>query len=130
VPTHVTSLIDFAGGATATLVTSFDVKASRYKNIEIYGSDATLSVPDPNFFEGTVAVRSIIDSDWRELATVTTPTPSGRGMGLIDMMAAIDEGRPHHASGAQALHVLELMTGALRASTEQRRVAVSTQPLP
>lgn len=34
VPTHVSSLLDFASGATATLVTSFDVKASRYRNIE------------------------------------------------------------------------------------------------
>ena len=37
VPTHVSSAIEFASGAIATLVTSFDVQASRYRCIEVYG---------------------------------------------------------------------------------------------
>ena len=43
VPTHVISSIEFASGATASLVTSFDVQASAYRCLEVYGTDATLS---------------------------------------------------------------------------------------
>ena len=58
VPTHVAAAIEFASGPIATLVTSFDVQASRYRNIEVYGTEATLSVPDPNTFGGPVAIRA------------------------------------------------------------------------
>jgi predicted dehydrogenase len=126
VPTHVSSVIDFVSGPTATLVTSFDVKASRYKNIEIYGSEGTLALPDPNFFGGPLMVRSILDEDWRELPLATANIPQQRGIGLADMLSATVAGRPHRASGDLALHVLELMTGALRAAEEGRRVAMTT----
>ncbi len=126
VPTHVASLIDFASGPTATLVTSFDVKASRYRNIEIYGSEATLSVPDPNMFGGPVSVRGVISGEWRDLPLVKSAVPQQRGIGLADMLSAIEHNRTHRASGEMALHVLELMSSSYAASDAQRRVALST----
>jgi len=48
VPTHVAGVVDFAGGAIGTLVTSFDVWGSTLPRIEVYGSEGSLSVPDPN----------------------------------------------------------------------------------
>ncbi len=54
VPTHVTGLLDFANGAIATMITSFDVWGHTLPHIEIYGSEGTLSVPDPNTFGGPV----------------------------------------------------------------------------
>ena len=126
VPTHVSSIIDFASGPTATLVTSFDVTATRYRNIEIYGTEATLSVPDPNFFGGPVQVRSVIAPDWREVEVAKANIPQQRGIGLADMLSATRAGRPHRASGDLALHVLELMTSAIRSSDEGRRIELST----
>ncbi len=126
VPTHVSSLIDFASGASATLVTSFDVKASRLANIEIYGSDATLSVPDPNFFGGSVTIRGVLGGEWREVPLPKVNIPQQRGIGLADMLSATAAGRPHRASGELALHVLELMTSAIRSSDEGRRLDLTT----
>jgi len=57
IPTHVTGLLDFASGPVATIVTSFDVWAAEVPRIEIYGSEGTLSLPDPNTFAGPVRVR-------------------------------------------------------------------------
>ncbi len=57
VPTHVAGVLDFASGAVATLITSFDVWAHNLPRIEIYGSEGTLSVPDPNTFGGPVKVK-------------------------------------------------------------------------
>ena len=125
-PTHVSSIIEYGSGASATLVTSFDVKASRYRNIEIYGTEATLSVPDPNTFGGPVQLRSIIAADWRDVPLKKPNIPQQRGIGLADMLSATEAGRPHRASSEMALHVLEQMTSILRSSDEGRRLDLTT----
>ena len=126
VPTHVASIVDFVAGPTATLVTSFEVKASRYRNIEIYGTDATLAVGDPNFFESPLTVRGLLNDDWRPLPLPAVNIPQQRGIGLADMLSAARVGRPHRASAELALHVLELMTSAIRSSDEGRRIELTT----
>jgi predicted dehydrogenase len=125
-PTHVSSMIDFVGGASATLVTSFDVKATRFRNIEVYGSEGTLALPDPNTFGGPLKIRSILADDWRELPLPTPNIPQQRGIGLADMLSATSAKRPHRASAELALHVLELMSATLRSSDEGRRVDLTT----
>jgi predicted dehydrogenase len=125
-PTHVTSMIDFVSGASATLVTSFDVKATLFKNIEIYGTEGTLSLPDPNTFGGPLKVRNILADDWREIPLPTPNTPQQRGIGLADMLSATTADRPHRASAELALHVLELMSSTLRSSDEGRRIDLTT----
>ena len=126
VPTHVTSLIDFECGATATLVTSFDVAASRYRNIEIYGTEATLSLPDPNTFGGPVQIRGVRDKEWRDIPLTPALVPQQRGIGLADMMSAQRNDRPHRADADLALHVLEIMTSAIEASDRGERIALTT----
>jgi predicted dehydrogenase len=135
VPTHVTSAIEFASGATATLVTSFDVQASRYRCIEVYGSEGTIAVPDPNTFGGPVAVRRAGDEEWTEVELPEPALPQFRGIGCADMIWAQRTGRAHRASGALALHVLELMAGAIESSERGAVVELHTtceraQPLP
>ena len=126
VPTHVGSLVEFASGAIATLVTSFDVQATRYFNIEVYGSDATLSVPNPNTFGGPVRLKRNGDDAWTEVELLPAHLPQQRGIGLADMLWAQRSGRPHRTSGALALHVLELMTGALQSAEQGRRIDLAT----
>ncbi len=127
VPTHVTSILEYESGPVATLVTSFDVKASRYRNIEIYGTDATLAVPDPNTFGGPLLMRGILNDDWREIPIDAPSIPQQRGIGLADMLSGITSDRQHRASGEIALHVLEQMCGILQSSDEGRRITMSTQ---
>ena len=126
VPTHVATVIDFASGPVATLVTSFDVQASRYRNIEIYGTEATLSVPNPNTFDGPVMIRGVADQSWTEIELRRPYLPQQRGIGLADMIWATRSGRAHRASSALALHVLELMTASITASAEGRHVELET----
>ncbi len=126
VPTHVSGLIDFEGGATATLTTSFDVQASRLRNIEIYGTEATLSVPDPNTFDGPVEIRAFGEHEWRPIPLVEATIPQSRGIGLADMVWASRSGRPHRASSDVALHVLEIMSAMVASSDEGRRIELTT----
>jgi predicted dehydrogenase len=126
VPTHVTSTIEFVSGATAAVVTSFDVQASRYRGIEVYGTDATLSVPDPNSFGGPVAIRRQGDDDWTEIELIEPHLPQYRGIGCADMLWAERSGRPHRASADLALHTMEIMGAAVTSSEEHRAVDLET----
>ena len=108
VPTHVTGLMDFASGPVGTIITSFDVKAHGLPCIEIYGSEGTLRVPDPNGFGGTPLLRKAGEDEWGEVP-LTHEADINRGTGVADMAAAIRSGRPHRASGKLAYHVLDIM---------------------
>jgi predicted dehydrogenase len=126
VPTHVSSLVEFESGTIATLVTSFDVQASRYRCIEVYGSEATLSVPDPNSFGGPVSIRRQGDDEWTEIDLLEPHLPQFRGIGLADMLWAQRTERPHRASAELALHVLELMSAAITSAEHGRVVDLET----
>lgn len=54
VPTHYTGIMEFQCGATGTVLVSCDTWHSGLPFIEIYGTEGTLIVPDPNYFTGTV----------------------------------------------------------------------------
>jgi predicted dehydrogenase len=128
VPTHLAAVLDFAGGPIATLVTSFDVWASEVPRIEIYGSERSLSVPDPNTFGGPVRVRRAGEDAWRELPMTHPYADNSRGLGLADLAAGLRSGRPHRASGELAYHVLEVMHAVETASREGRHVAIASAP--
>ena len=54
VNTHIAGTLEFESGAIATIITSFDIWAHHLPWIEIHGSEGSLSVPDPNRFDGMV----------------------------------------------------------------------------
>jgi predicted dehydrogenase len=127
-PTHVAGLLEFHGGPIATLITSFDIKGgSNLPRIEIYGSQGTLSVPDPNTFGGPVRVRRAGATDWLDVPLLTSDQV-GRGIGTADMAYGIQNGRPHRASGDLAFHVLETMESLLLAAEQGRHIALQSKP--
>ena len=133
VPTHVAGILDFANGAVGTIVTSFDVWAAQVPRIEIYGTEGSLSVPDPNTFGGPVFVRRAEASDWSEVPLTHGYTKNSRGIGVADMAYALRSGRPQRASGDMAYHVLDIMHAFHDASREGRHVELSstcTRPAP
>ncbi|UJF32401.1 Gfo/Idh/MocA family protein [Paenibacillus hexagrammi] len=120
VPTHVAGVLDFHSGAIATLVTSFDISGgTNLPNIEIYGSKASLRVPDPNTFGGPVYIRKH-GGDWEPIPLTHGYTENCRGLGVAAMAQAILDGdtRAHRANGQLAYHVLEAMHGFHDASSE------------
>lgn len=117
VPTHIVSVLDFAAGPVGTLVTSFDVCSHSMPCIEIYGTNGTMKVPDPNKFGGPVFLRSFPGESWDEIPLVEGYSESSRGLGITDMAEAIEENRPHLTSGKLAFHVLDIMHGVHDAST-------------
>lgn len=132
IPTHVAGVLDFDSGAVASLITSFDVWSHNLPRIEIYGTEGSLSVPDPNTFRGPVKVRRAGASDWSEVP-LTHSDQVGRGIGVADMAYALRSGRPHRASGELAYHVLDLMHAFHDSSSSNQHVELTStvaQPAP
>ena len=126
VDTHVTGTLIFASGALITVTLSFDVPKHGHHPIELYGTELSIKVPDPNFFAGPVSVAKP-RSDWEDVP-VTLPYADAnyRSLGVADMAHAILDNRAHRCSGELALHVLEVMEAFATASREQRIVEIST----
>ena len=118
-PTHIAGTADFANGAVATVITSFDVWSSTLPPIEIHGTLGSLSVPDPNGFGGTVKVNRN-GTGWEDVPLTHGFAENSRGLGVADMAYAIRENRPARANGDLTYHVLEAMWGFLDSSEQGR----------
>ncbi|GAA2311305.1 Gfo/Idh/MocA family oxidoreductase [Streptomyces kunmingensis] len=124
VDTHVTGVLEHVGGALSTLVMSFDVRAARLPRIEVHGSEASLSVPDPNTFDGAVEINR--GGGWETLPVSAGFPDADRGVGLADLAEAVAAGRPHRASGELAAHVLDVMLTLMDAADQGRSLPVSS----
>lgn len=128
IDTHVTGSLGFANGAIVQIGMSFDVAAHKHVPLELYGTEQSLIVPDPNFFGGEVELRKRgRDELWQPVA-VEQPYADGnyRSLGVADMAAGILENRPHRANGDLALHVLEVMEAFEHAARDGRTVEIKT----
>ncbi|MGR9421333.1 Gfo/Idh/MocA family protein [Rhizobium leguminosarum] len=136
-PTTIQALLEFVNGATVTLTASWDVWSHRHANMELYGTDGSLYVPDPNFFGGVVEA-SGRDKDIKPLETWEHPfgkinqeNPNGaranyRTAGLADMVMALIEGRDARCSLDRTLHGVDVMTSILKSGEEGRFIDLTT----
>lgn len=137
VDTTYTGIMEFACGAVGTVYMSLDTWDASLPLLEIYGTEGTLYVPDPNFFQGSVKLL-----DGKKLGAmvdaVTAPHPAKlitlmshqkdgiedvpmefphnenpqenfRGLGVSDMAQAILTGRPSRMNESVSLHVVEAL---------------------
>lgn len=119
-PTHIAGVMEFASGPIGTILTSFDVKGgTQLPRIEVYGSQGTLIVPDPNTFGGPVIIQRAGGQVWSEIPLTHGYSENSRGIGAADMVKAIATGRKCRANGEMAFHVLEAMHGFHDASVQE-----------
>lgn len=127
VNTHAAGTIGFASGAIATVIMSFDVWSHKLPCIEIYGTNGSLIVPDPNTFGGDVLLWNLEEKSWRTVPSVGR-SDLQRGVGVADMARAIHTDSPHRVSGDLAYHVLDAMQAFDESSSQERHIKLSTQP--
>ncbi|TDQ66091.1 putative dehydrogenase [Maritalea mobilis] len=132
-PTNIHALLEFENGATITMSNSWDVWAHRHAEMEIYGAEGSLFVPDPNFFGGDV---ELAKSDgqinkvpmWDHAFAKPNEEDGAnyRTVGLADMADAIIHNRPFRCSIDLALHVVDVMLGILKSGETGEFVAMTT----
>ena len=132
-PTTIHSILEFHGGAQVTFIASWDVWQHGHSNMELYGTEGTLHVPDPNFFGGEVRVTEKgafknVSAEWDHPFGKSNEgvRANYRTAGLADMGAAILAGRKHRCSDDFATHVVDVMTSILRAGEEGKGVEIAT----
>ncbi len=125
-PTHISGTADFANGAAATLIMSFDTWASTLPPIELHGTRGSLLVPDPNSFGGPVQLNRGGGSGWEDVPLTHGYADPSRGLGVADMAYALRENRPARAGGALTFHVLEAMWGFLDSSEQSKYYAMQS----
>lgn len=134
--TSIHALMEFHSGAQITLAMSWDVWHHEHNCMELYGTEATLHVPDPNFFGGELRVST---QDEESVFTPEHPflrandeqqdgriLANYRGAGLSDMIDAIVHGRPHRCDDKFALHVIDVMNCAIQSGESGQAAIVQT----
>lgn len=124
VPTHVAGQLQFVSGAIGEITTSFDIWHAKLPHIAIYGTEGSMIVPDPNGFGGEIELRASGDKDWHKVESKRAFGQNSRGLGVLDMVHAVAENRPHRASGELAYHVLDIMHSIHDSSDKARRIKV------
>jgi predicted dehydrogenase len=136
-PTNIHALLEFHSGATINLSTSWDVWHHKRNHFELYGTEGTLYVPDPNFFGGTVEIGSKTGKlkalkPWKHPFGKVNQNHNGRELanyrtaGLADMVAALVEGRDARCSLERALHGVDVMTACLTSGETGKFVTLTT----
>lgn len=124
-PTTLIAALKFRSGVIGQLTTTFDAPGN-FPNITVFGSEGTLTVPDPNNFDGPTRLKR--GSDEESLENALPFAINGRGVGVADLAASLGNGAPNRASGALALHVLEAMLGIIESGETGQRVQLTTNP--
>lgn len=130
VPTHYAGAIEFQSGAIVMITMSFDVAGANQSPLQIFGSEGTLFAGDPNQFNAPPEISR------RDRTIESLPQMHARNariIGVIDMVNAIRNQRPHRANGENALHVLEAMLAFEESERTGARIEITSpakQPLP
>ncbi|MGL4812750.1 MAG: Gfo/Idh/MocA family protein [Beijerinckiaceae bacterium] len=142
-PTTVMALLHFLSGADIMFTMSWDVWKHGHPPIELYGTEGSLRVPDPNFFGGVVeytdkggdwitvdsADRTFGKPNWRSpnWAPSMPDRANYRCLGIAELASAARDGTAQRASGALASHALEAMAAMLRAGETGETIRLTSR---
>ena len=151
VPTTWTAILRMRSGVIVNLNVSFDVFRSGLPMMEIYGDGGTLAYPDPNFGGGTPKVyrkEQLTDTVWqhtpeaearresfRDLPELFTRAKDySRGIGVLDLAAAIERNGTNRANGEMIIHITEIIEGLMKSAetgsfVQMRTACARPEPL-
>ncbi len=116
-------MLDFGEARFGFLDATYCVEASMGPQLEIYGSEGTLSV----IGNGANASLHLYRSSQKEWIRVDVPPSSPvRDLGVLHMVECLLDGTELVLTGARARHLLEVMLAAPRAAAEGRTIELTT----
>ncbi|WP_199512840.1 Gfo/Idh/MocA family protein [Nucisporomicrobium flavum] len=127
VATTVAALIEFAGGGSAQLLTTFDSALAR-TGLEVTGTLGTAVLPDPNRFDGTTTLHLLGGEKGAEKPEDLDAEghPATRGTGVLELARAVRAGRAERAPGELAYHVLDVMLAIEESVARRETVSVTS----
>ena len=144
IPTTYMLDLEFESGSIIQGFLSFDVQNHGRNHVELYGSKGSIIVPDPNMFGGPVFISKELGSDWNNysvenmlLGTTNIINHSGRsneapkqsnyrGIGLSEMIHAIENNKPHRCSGELSFHVLDIINTTIDAAKNNKEIEIKS----
>jgi predicted dehydrogenase len=136
--TTINAILEFHSGAQVTLGASWDVSSHGHHNIELYGTEGSVYVPDPNFFNGDVTITDRAGTKekvtpWDHPFGVANqdldkpnPRANYRNAGLSDMMNSIETGKAARCGLDVALHAIDVMTSILKSGETGQVITLET----
>jgi predicted dehydrogenase len=137
-PTTINALLEFHTGAQVNLAASWDVWQHGHANpIEIYGTEGTMLIPDPNYFSGTISYSNkggdytALDNADQPFGALNWPPnervrANYRMLGVAELIMAAAESREPRCSGRLAAHVVDVMESILLSAAERRFVTIKS----
>ncbi|MGB7317437.1 MAG: Gfo/Idh/MocA family oxidoreductase [Planktotalea sp.] len=132
-PTTIHAILSFESGAIITLLASWDVWKNDHPIMELYGTEGTMNIPDPNWFGGVVTLTErsgdAVPKSWDHPFAVPNfeeVHANYRGAGLADMALSIAAGIPHRCNADFASHVVEVLTAILEAGETGQVMTMKT----
>ena len=144
IPTTYMLDLEFESGSVIQGFLSFDVQNHGRNHVELYGSKGSIIVPDPNMFGGPVLISKELGSDWNNfsvenmlLGKTNIVNHSGRsneapkqsnyrGIGLSEMIHAIENNKPHRCSGELSFHVLDIINTTIDAAKNNKEIEIKS----
>lgn len=124
--TTIHAILEFESGAMASLLMTFDVVYDHQAHFEVYGSEGTLRVPDPNTFGGPIEILKQGAETYESLDLLPGHSENSRGLGVCDMAEALTEGRKARAGSGQILHALDIMASIQKSADIMETVTLKT----
>lgn len=142
-PTTLMGQLRFVSGADINFMLSWDVWKHGHPAIELYGTEGSMRIPDPNFFGGFAEV-SDRNGEWERISSLEKPFgkpnfraplwPASRPdeanyrcLGIAELASAARRGTPHRASTALGAHAVEIMQAALASGQEGRPLPIASR---
>ena len=134
IPTSIIGSIEFNNSAVIQIFLSFDVINHQRNHIELYGTKGSMIVPDPNMFGGSVFSSCTESGEWKEYSSSDMligktnifnksvrsneepEVANYRGVGLSEMIDAIENKRTNRCNGELSLHVLDMIDSTINAA--------------
>lgn len=140
--------LEFENGCYANLVMCAEGFGPEIPRVEIYGTEGTLTLPDPNCFGGwgndvymtrvgnhgsfkVPFTHGFSDTDPNKMPLSGKPEPchnSWRGVAVVDMAWAIRRNRPHRSSADLALHTVEIVHAIDKSTVDNQVYTMQSRP--
>jgi len=143
--TNMTGALEFHSGVLGNFTVTSESHLGEIPRLEVYGTEGTLIVADPNIFAGPVKlIRGSRNAPYEIPLThgygELKPDPGVgtneermwlncyRGVGVADMAWAIRNNRPHRCSAELGLHAIETIYGIEQSCKEEKFYTLLSKP--